>query len=475
MTAVLRTRLRIAEYDDAGAGLWTERGSLVSGNATAGTISTTIPVTQDDYVFSIGIIGVSAAIITPPASYSICNNGAIATIPLSLSGTAPWVLEYRTTGTTTTNFSQSLSTPEINLTGSDIGGYSATPYTLSLVSVKDATNTTGTVAPTQVQVTVLQTYVPSITGATSVGTGETRTYSTTSHAGSSYAWSWVSAPAGASIATPTAASTNITFGSATIGTFQLQVTETSVAPASCSVTSVISITISNTPTPSITPTTENICIGSEIVYSTPNNTGNSYMWTVTNGTCVGSCGTYATGAAAATMTVRWNVGSGPGSISVTERTASMITGNATNTYQISTMPVNKTLLENAICDGQNGNITVVSSEANISYQLYRYDDNTTVGTAVSGIAATNINLPTGILTTSTNYYVTAYNEGCSLRIPASGYVTETVNPIPVPAFTGPNSICAGDAGIYQTAAGMADYTWTILPAGSGTISGVSDA
>ncbi len=464
-SSTLRSRLRVAEYA-TGSALWTERGSLVSGNATDGTISTTLPVTQDNYIFSIGIIGVTAAIQTPPATYSICNNGEIIYVPVTLSGTAPWTLDYRTTGTTTTNFhrtSITSSTFLIPIRGSDIGGYSATPYTLSLVSVSDA-STTGTVTATTVSVTVKQTYIPSIVGPTSVGSGETRSYNTANHAGSTYVWSWVG-PSGGTI-TPSGQTASVHF-SAVLDTFQLQVVETS--SSACTASHLINIIISATPTPSITPTTENICIGSNIVYSTQYNTGNAYNWTVVNGTCTG-CGVWGTGAAAASISVTWN-STGPGSVSVTERTATMITGSTTNAYSISAMPINKTLVENAICSGNEGSISVISSEANISYQLYMNDDNTAVGTPVSGVAAANISLSTGVLTTSEDYYVMAYNEGCSLRIPASpGYVTETVYPIPAPTITGPDTLCTGSASIYETEAGMSDYVWTISPGGSGSIS-----
>lgn len=463
-SSTLRSRLRVAEYA-SGTALWTERGSLISGNATDGTISTTIPVTQDNYIFSIGIIGVTAGIQTPPATYSICNNGEIIYVPVTLSGTSPWTLDYRTTGTTTTNFHRTAITSStflIPIRGSDIGGYSATPYTLSLVSVSDASSS-GTVTATTVSVTVKQTYIPSIVGPASVGSGETRSYTTANHTGSTYVWSWVG-PSGGTI-TPSGQTASIHF-SAVLDTFQLQVVETSAS--ACTASHLINIIISATPTPSITPTTENICIGSNIVYSTQYNTGNAYNWTVVNGTCTG-CGVWGTGSAAASITVRWN-STGPGSVSVTERTATLITGSTTNAYSISAMPINKTLVENAICSGNIGSISVVSSEANISYQLYLNDDNSAVGTPVSGVAATNISLPTGMLTASEEYYVMAYNEGCSLRIPAAGYVTESIYPIPEPTITGPDTLCTGSAAIYHTEAGMSNYIWTISPSGSGSIS-----
>jgi hypothetical protein len=60
---VLRSRLRVVEYDNATG--WTERGQTVSGNATSGTVSTSTPVSDELYLYP-GSYGVNASITTPP-------------------------------------------------------------------------------------------------------------------------------------------------------------------------------------------------------------------------------------------------------------------------------------------------------------------------------------------------------------------------------------------------------------------------
>jgi hypothetical protein len=464
-SSTLRTRLRIVEYA-SGTTLWTQRGATVSGTSTSGTISTSSPVTNDDYVFTIGVIGVTASITTNGLSYSICDNGEIAYIPVTLSGSSPWTLVYKATGTTTTTFTQTGITSasyQIALTGSNMGGYSATPYIISLVSVTDGSSTTGTVIANTASITVKRTYTPSITGAASVGTGETRTYSTTSHTGSTYAWSWVSTSLG-TINTPTSASTTITFSSTAGGPYQLQVVETS--SSGCTSSSVISITSTTTPTPSITPTTGNVCQGDIIVYTTTYNTGNSYNWTVTGGTCSGTaCGTTAIGSGAATITVTWG-SSGNGTISVTE-TKSAISGSDTKNYTVSPMPLTRTLTADPVCLGDSANVIITNSELNISYQLY-LSSGVMVGSSHDG-SSSDLRLPAGIPVATTSYYVMASNEGCSLRIPATpDYVTATVNPLPVPTITGNSVTCAGSLESFTTEGSMSDYTWAVTP-GSGTI------
>ncbi|MCX7987524.1 MAG: hypothetical protein N2662_11360, partial [Bacteroidales bacterium] len=211
----LRSLLRVVEF---GGGVWTERSNAsgVSGNAVSGTITTSNPVTADDYVFTIGVSGVTAT-ITDVSSVTICNNGEVATIPVSLTGVAPWTLTYRTTGTPTRTFVQSgisSSNYNIQLTGNDIGGTGT--FSFSLISVVDGNNTTGTCSNTTKQITVKTTYIPSIIGPTPVGSGETRSYTTTSHTGSTYQWTWQGA-SGGTIQSPTANTTNIIFG--TTGTY----------------------------------------------------------------------------------------------------------------------------------------------------------------------------------------------------------------------------------------------------------------
>jgi len=454
---VLRSRLRVVEYDNATG--WTERGQTVSGNATSGTVSTSTPVSDDDYIFTLGVSGVTAAITTPPLSYTICDNGEIASIPVTLTGNQPWTLSYRTTGAgpTIQDFTQTgiTSSPyTIQLTGADMGGSANSPYTLSLVSISDNA-TSGVCNPTTVEINVSQTYIPNITGTFTVGSGETRTYSTTNNAGSSYLWSWVGA-SGGTIASPNSATTDITFNAGT-GTFQLQIEETS--STGCVATDVQSIVVSNVPTPDITPKTANICINSTITYSTTYNAGNEYLWTVTNGTCA-SCGTYSTNAS---VDVTWNT-SGNSSVSVRERIIATpaIYGDATENYYVSPMPVTQTLSADPICNGDPAFVETGNSETGVSYQLRLNSDDSYVGSAVAGSSGNPVSMAAGTPAITTAYNVLAYNEGCQLRIPATpGSVTVVVDDPPTASAGSDESICAGstfDLSTSTTPPSASDYS-----------------
>jgi len=434
--ALLRSRLRVVEYEGGAVTKWSERGNIVSGNAVAGTVSTSANVTQNDYIFTLGIIGVSAT-ISDLTDKSVCNNGEIVSIPVNLTGTAPWTLNYRTTGGVTTNFSQTgiLTSPyTIQLTGADIGGSTNSPYTLSLVSVNDASSA-GICNPSPVTITIKPTFTPNITGTFAVGSGETRAYSTTANAGSTYAWSWVGA-SGGSFNTATSNPTDITFNTGT-GTFQLQVIETS--SSLCTASDVQAIEVSLVPVPDISPTTANVCQNSIITYSTPNIVGNEYKWTVTNGTCT-TPGYNVFSAGNNSISVTWDL-TGSSSITVEERIAAQpsVIGTDINTYEVYPAPSNKAVSvgTSPICAGESTSISVINSESGISYQLRDDNGDVNLGTAVAGTGG-DISLPTGALTPAGLYTfnVLAYNLGCQLEVPTPPLPTVTVNPLPTATITG---------------------------------------
>lgn len=75
----------------------------------------------------------------------------------------------------------------------------------------------------------------------------------------------------------------------------------------------VAVAKKNKPTPNITPNiTANICGNDTVIYSTPFVTGNTYIWTVTNGTII-------TGQNTNTVTVKWNENAQNGSITVQQK------------------------------------------------------------------------------------------------------------------------------------------------------------
>lgn len=432
----LRSLLRVVEF---GSNVWTERSNAsgVSGNAVSGTITTNAPVTADDYVFTIGVSGVTAT-ITDVSPVEICNNGEVAAVPVQLTGVAPWTLTYRTTGTPTRTYVQSgitTSNYTIQLTGNDIGGTGI--FNFSLISVVDGNNMTGVCSNSTKQITVKTTYLPSITGPSTVGSGETRTYSTPNHAGSSYSWTWQGA-SGGTIQTPNASSTNIVFGAA--GTYTLRVTETYNG---CSAYDERVIVVQNVPAPDITPSTANVCQNDVVNYSTAAVSGHEYFWTVSGGSC-SNCGVWTT---TNSITVTWTT-PGTGSVSVIESTdgTHSVTGTDTKNYNVSAAisPYTVSAASSTICENSSTSILLSGSQVGVTYQLRNNVDNSPIGPSMPGTGGA-LSFPTGTLSATTTFNVLAYNSGCQLQM--SGTPTVTVQPLPtITLVSGVAEVCSGSTG-----------------------------
>jgi len=149
-------------------------------------------------------------------------------------------LQYSITNgdATTTNTISAITSDTYNITlsGTNLGGYNATPYTISLVSVSDASED-GIVSGDNVTVQVWYNEAPVITGDATVGQTDTRTYTMTSDSDweKSYAWTWSGGTTGATsvkFSNTTAAETDITFcqnnttTGTTIGEYTLTATKT---------------------------------------------------------------------------------------------------------------------------------------------------------------------------------------------------------------------------------------------------------
>jgi len=272
--------------------MWIPIGDRVSGDTVSGNVYTSVPdtVPQGGRIYSIGAVGVTA-IIEDTASWSICdNNTDYVTVPVKLTGTPPFKLVYKTVGEHTREFTENnieATSFTITLNGLSMGGYSATPYILKLVSVSgEGGATAGFVRPDSVKITVKLTHKPEISGAEIVATGEERTYTTPNHIGSNYLWEWIGA-SGGTIMQPTQSTTAVEFNSTT-GVRVLRVTETS--SSGCFVYDEININVQSMPAPYINPHDEtNICQETTQIYSTNYNPSNEYRWSVGGGECTG-CG-----------------------------------------------------------------------------------------------------------------------------------------------------------------------------------------
>ena len=418
-----RNLLRVVENE---ADMWTPIGDRVSGTATSGNVYTFVPqsVTQVGHTYSIGAIGVTA-IIDDTTSWSICDNETdYVMVPVKLTGNPPYRLTYKTVGEYTREFTENnIETSQfvITLNGLSMGGYSATPYVLKLVSVSgDGGATAGFVRPDSVKITVKLTHKPIISGAAIVALGEERTYTTPLHDGSVYLWEWVGASGGT--ITPTANEAKINFNSTT-GVYVLKVTETS--SSGCFAYDEITINVQNMPAPYINPHDEtNICQGEIRTYTTNYNPSNEYFWTVVGGVCQG-CDSWVSDKAQ--IIVTWDSPTNAGYVKVEEQIKNTTTKSEDIlNIQVSKQPTQRTLLGDEVCQNLAGQITVINSESGVNYQLVNNSSGINVGPYLSGNGG-NLQLNTDPLLATENFYVRAYNLGCELRMPPNpGTVDVTV-------------------------------------------------
>jgi hypothetical protein len=112
------------------------------------------------------------------------------------------------------------------------------------------------------------------------------------------------------------------------------------------------------------------------------------------------------------------------------------------------LPLDKTITaqNSPICSGNGTNIQVASSQNGVNYQLRDNADNSLVGSAVGGNGGT-INLPTGVLNSTTTYNVLATNATTNCSVQMTGTITVTVNPTPsaptgnaTQSFVGPSTV-----------------------------------
>ncbi len=421
---LVKQRLKIVEYN--GSTMWNVREATASGNATEGMLTTNAAVEDDNYIFTFGFAGVIAAITTKELQ-KICNDGEqAATLNVSLSGTAPFTLTYSVNGTSRTQSGIGTSPYRIVLNSSQLGSTPGT-YDVVLESVSDASGT-GTIRPGNGQIEVLTTYTPTFTDAGGVnvaGTGETRTYEVVNN-GNTYQWAWAETGAGLPSLSATDNRATVVYGNAT-GTYNLVVTEiTTTEGIDCPISRTLTITVSQKPQPSFTAAPD-ICKGDNATYTTPVVGTHTYAWTIST-----IDGDVKETGNSNSITVNWDYDPGDYTISIVETNG-----------QISSEPLNKIVTVYAppssaeilpldpICSGTATTVILGPTESNVTYKLYRNGDANALNT-FSGQNGENRQFTTPVISTAgtIDFYATATNPGCSVRIPENGYETLTVNQTP---------------------------------------------
>ncbi|TAG94408.1 MAG: hypothetical protein EAZ20_00920, partial [Bacteroidetes bacterium] len=287
--------------------------------------------------------------------------------------------------------------------------------------LRETITATGCFTETTQTITLNPLPPTTITGTLSVCEASAQSYSVTAQAGVTYLWTITGGTISSGQGT-----NNVSLIWGTAGTGIVSVVQT-ITATGCNSTANANIVINPKPIPIITPTTS-ACVGSTVTYSTPNNAGSTYSWTVTGGTPTSGTGN--------SIAVTWGTGAS-GTLNVNEViTATGCTASAIP-VTISLNPLPNPTITGSLSACQNAlrTYSVVNNVGN-SY-LWAV----TGGTITTGQGTNQVDITWGTGGSGTLQVTeTITASTCS----ASKIINVTINTNPTPTFTGSNSVCAND-------------------------------
>ncbi len=400
------------------------------GNSNCTVTTAAYPVTVNALPTP-GITGAASACVSTTATtaYTVTTPTTGSTYTWQVAG---GVISGASTGTS------------VNVIWNTVGG-----QTLRVTETTSA-NCTGFVDKT---VQVNPVLIPTTTGSTVVCAGDTKQYSITNvHTGSTYLWTVT----GGSISGSNS-STAVTVVWNGAGTGVVSVAETSTGCVGTSTP--MNVTINALPTPSVTSSTGGlatvgVCAGSTHTYSTQNNIGSTYLWTITGGTATN-------GLTSASVTILWG-NAGTGSIKVKEtNTAGCVTETTASTITVNALPTPSVTGNASACTGVSQTYSTASVAGNSYSWSVKLNGNPITFTQTNNsITVTYTTSGTGeVSVTETNG-----TTGCSKQ---SASVFTVVTTMPTPGISGVTSTCAGSTRTYSTASVAGNsYTWTVVPSGT---------
>ena len=444
--------------------LWTYPGAtLISGGTTNdNTITLSWPL-ANTYTISVNYTSPVGCTSNPPTSKSIFVNP----IPIpSFTGLAITCLGSTQTYTTDpgmTGYSWTISAGGTINSGQGSNSISVTWNNLGNQSLNVGyTDSQGcsTNNPPPYNVTVIPLPLPTISGSLSNCKGSAGNNFTTEVGMTGY--NWTVTPDG--IITSGSATSTIQVTWATAGTKTVSVNY--INPGGCTALSpaTFTVTVNDLPAPTIIGNT-GVCQGTTgTLYSTQPGMTN-YSWTLSGGGTITSGGT----AADNTVTVTWNT-AGAQTISVNYNDANNCSATAPVVYPVTVypLPVPTVAGPAGFCVGVPGAVySTQPGMTNYQWTVSGGGTITTGGTPADNSVTITWNTP-GPQTVTVNYQDA---NGCTAV--SSTLHNVIINALPVPAITGPASVCLNSSGTYSTAAGMTNYSWTVSPGGTITSGGTA--
>ncbi|MCX6245856.1 MAG: hypothetical protein NTU98_14265 [Bacteroidetes bacterium] len=315
-------------------------------------------------------------------------------------------------------------------------------------------------ASTVYTVTVNPLPVPVVTGPAAVCLNSTGIY-TTAAGMTNYTWI---VSAGGTI-TGGSGTNSITVLWTTIGAKTITLSYNDANGCTATSPTIYNVTVNLLPVPALTGLNQ-ICVGNSTTYTTDAGMSN-YTWAVSAGGAITAGG----GISDNTATVNWT-GTGAQTVSVNYQMGTGCTAASPTVLNVVVHPLPAPTISGTsiLCAGTAG--TVYTTQPGMTNYLWTVSPGGTItagGTTTSNTITITWNTP-GLQSVSVNY-----NDifGCTALAPVSHPVT--VNPLPVPAISGPASACLNATSIYFTDNGMTNYIWSVsaggtITAGTGTSS-----
>jgi hypothetical protein len=421
---------------------WTVTGAqtvsvnYTNSNGCTAALATTYPVTVN---------ALPAPTITGPAS--VCNNSAGNTYQTE-TGMTNYLWTVSAGGVITAG---GIGYDHVTVTWTSVG-----PKTVT-VNYANAANCTAASA-TIYNVTVNALPTPSLTGTGAVCETSSGNIYSTELGMTNYVWT-VSA-GGAITAGGTATDNSVTVTWNTPGAQSVSVNYTNGAGCTATTATVKNVTVNAMPAPTITGNAA-ACVNSTGNLYTTEAGKTNYTWVITGGTAT-SGGTLTDN----TVTITWNsVGAESVSVNYTNASGCTAAIPTVKTVTVNALPAPTLGGPASVCKNSTGNTyTTEAGMSNYQWVVSAGGTITSGGTTGNNTAIITWTT-TGPQSVSVNY---TNANGCTAA--ASTAYAVTVNPLPVPALTGPLSVCVTSTGnTYTTDAVMTNYIWTV--SSGGTITG----
>ncbi len=425
---------------------WTTAGNqtvcvnYTNGGGCTATAPTCFPVV-------VSALPGPAGAITGPTT--VCPNSDVtfSVAPISLATGYSWNVTGIGTITSTLPYTNTITVHIIN-----------TPVA-GTVSVF-GTNVSGNGTPSNLAVGVYTSPVPVITGPASACLNSTGNVYTTAAGMTNYVWSVSSG--GVVTAGGGTSNNTMTVTWNTVGPQLVMVNYSNANGCRAITATVFNVTVNALPTPTFTTGPTSVCTGTTGNVYTTQSGMTSYVWTVSAGGTVTAGGT----ATSNTVTVTWNT-AGAQTVCVNYNNANGCSAAAPVCTNVTVNPRPTPTITGpaSACVGSTGNVYTTQTG------MTGYTWTITGGTIVSGATTNSVTVTwntAGAQSICVNYTNASL---CSATAPVCYAVT--VNALPVPTITGPNTACLGTTGlVYTTQTGMTNYTWTVtggtITAGQGT-------